>query len=486
MRKILTSLLILLSVSGYSQSNPLLIQEIETTLKAACLNHSKTAVSVVAVPEGKVVYNQNVYEPLLPASVMKIVTTAAALHYLGPEYRFTTQFLYTGNRVGEAIHGDLVIRGGGDPKLSAEQLWLIAARIKASGIREVMGNLVIDSHFFDNHERAPAWELEPATQRAYDARLSAFSVNFNTIAVHVQPGVGVGEPLRVWLEPAPAYIHINNLGKTIRGGRNAVSVYRSGEESNEIEMSVRGKLSIGAKESVVYLNVENPSRYAAESFLALLRQTGVNVNGAVQYATTPVAGKELYTHLSEPLSLILKDLNTFSNNFMAEQIVKTIAAERFGTPGSHEEGLRLVMDFLRSSAVTTQGVALADGSGLSRTNRFTAKAMTDLLVSMYPRFDTGPDFLASLRVMGAYGVLSHRLAESPAHGLIRAKTGTLSGVSTLAGYVGTTNHKLFAYALFLNDNRCGHDGADRIEDSIVTAIYTYGSQPTLESMARRD
>lgn len=486
MRKVLTSLFMLLSVSAYPQSHPLLIQEIDTVLKASCLNSPQTAISIVEVPEGKVVYSHNIYEPLLPASVMKIVTTASALHYLGPEYRFTTQFLSTGERVGEVLQGDLIVRGGGDPRLSSEQLWLIATRIKSSGISEVTGNLVIDTHFFDHLDRAPAWDSEPLTQRAYDARLAAFSVNFNTIAVHVQPGLSVGEPLKAWLEPAPAYIRINNIGKTIQRGKNTISIHRNPEDMDEIEMFVNGKLPLGAKERVVYLNVENPSRYAAEAFRTILQQAGIKIHGATRYVSTPVEGKELYTHLSEPLSLILKDLNTYSNNFMAEQIVKTIAADRYGTPGSHAEGLKLVMDFLRISGVDTQGITLADGSGLSRKNRFTAKAMTDLLTRMYPRFDTGPDFLASLRVMGAYGVLSHRLAKSPAHGQIRAKTGTLSGISTLAGYVAANaNHKLFAYALFLNNNSCGHYGADKIEDSIVTAIHTYGGHSSVDGVAQK-
>ncbi len=463
-----------LTITAHAQINSLLTQEIDEALKSKCLEPSKTAVSIVEIPNGKPLYTHNVNEPLLPASILKIVTTAAALHYLGPEYRFATQFLHTGQKVGKVIRGDLVVWAGGDPKLSSDQLWPIATRMKASGIDEIIGNLVIDTHFFDNYDIAPSWNEEDATQRAYDAKLGAFSINFNTIAIHVLPGPSIGDPLNVWLEPAPRYIRINNAGKTVRGGKSTISVYRGEDQGGDVEMAVRGGLSPGAKERVIYLNVDNPQRYAAETFRAFLEQAGVKIQGTTQIVSTPVGGNELYEYTSPPLSLILKDLNTYSNNFTAEQIIKTIAAERYGTPGTHAEGLRLVTDFLRISKVTLDGVILADGSGLSRKNRFTAKAMTDLLTVMYSRFDVGPDFLASLRVMGAYGVLSHRLKESPAHGQIRAKTGTLSGVSTLAGYVASARGKIFAYALFENQNRCGYNGADRIEDRIVNAIHLYG------------
>ncbi len=483
-RSVSLSVLMMITTSVSSQINSALTTEIDEALKSRCLNSNQTAVSVVQVPEGKVIYSRNVQTPLLPASIMKIITTATALHYLGPEYRFTTQFLYTGKRIGRVIQGDLVVRGGGDPKLSSEQLWSIATRIKASGVNEITGNLVIDTHFFDGYDRAPAWDDEGTTQRAYDAKLSPFSINFNTIAVYVSPGVAVGAPLNISLDPAQTYIQAQNLGKTTRGGRYTISVSRNHESlANQAsamsdgvaeEIYVRGSLPVGAKEQVVYLSVNNPTRYAAETFRAFLQQAGVKMNGSIQITSTPVVGTELYNHTSSSLSLILKDLNTYSNNFTAEQIIKTIAADRYGAPGSHAEGLRLSMDFLRLLRIDTQNLTLVDGSGLSRKNRFTAKAMTDLLAAMYPRFDTGPDFLASLRVMGAYGVLSNRLSNSPAHGQIRAKTGSLSGVSTLAGYVASHTGQLFAYALFENQNQCGYTGADRIEDRIITAIHNYG------------
>lgn len=467
--------LMLSTLPAYSQTNSLLFQEIDKALKAKCLDDSQTSVSVVALPAGEVIYAYNTLKPLLPASVMKIFTTAAALYYLGPEYRFKTEFLYQGEQKHDLIQGDLIIRGGGDPRLSTEHFWHIANQIKKSGINKITGNLVIDTHFFDQHHLAPGWYEEERTQRPYDAKLGPLSLNFNSIAIHIQPGSYVGDTLKAWLDPAPAYIHLHNdTGRTTRRGRTTVWAHRSEEFLDQVEMWIRGKLPISVKEKVIYLNIDNPTRYAAETFRALLKKAGVSINGETKVVSKFINAKKLDEHLSPPLSLILKELNTFSNNFTAEQIVKTIAAERYGTPGSHAEGLRLIKEFLRINGVNMEGLILVDGSGLSRQNQVTTQSMTDLLTTMYSRFDIGPDFIAALRIMGTNGILSQRLANSPARGKIRAKTGTLKGVSTLAGYVASSKGKIFAYALFLTNNRCGYSGSDRIEDRIVIAIHKFG------------
>ncbi|MCK5876980.1 MAG: D-alanyl-D-alanine carboxypeptidase/D-alanyl-D-alanine-endopeptidase [Candidatus Marithrix sp.] len=468
---LLFNLLILVNLPA----NAKLTDKIDKILKATCLTDAQTSVSIVAIPSEKNIYSYNTLTPLLPASVMKIVTTAAALHYLGPEYRFKTVVLHNGKRNKDTIQGDLILRGGGDPRFFTETLWHIANQIKASGINKITGNLVIDNLFFDDYDRAPAWNIK-RTQRAYDAKLGALSLNFNAITIHALPGNKAGERLNVWLEPAPAYIKLINKTKTIKRGKNTVWASRGESEDipGQVNILIKGRLSSRSKEKTILLNVNNPARYTIETFRLLLQKAGIEIAGATKIAVTPTNGIELYKHLSETLTLILKELNTFSNNFTAEQIIKTIAAERFGTPGSHAEGLRLVADFLKILQVDDRGVVIADGSGLSRKNFITTKAITELLAKMYSRFDSGPDFITALRVLGTNGVNSKRLSNSPAKGQIRAKTGTLRKVSTLAGYVANREGKVFAYALFLNNNRCGYWKADKIEDEIVTTIYELG------------
>lgn len=457
-----------------AQNNSQLTQAIDAALNSRCLDQSQTSVSILSLPEGRPVYNYHADTPLLPASTMKILTTAAALNYLGPEYRFRTEVLHTGIRYGEVIQGDLVLRGKGDPSLHTEDLMMLARRLKASGISEIRGRLLVDTSFFDQLDRAPSWETD-RSQRAYDASIGALSLNYNTVAVRVLPAQSAGQAANAWLEPETDYIQLVNQARTVNKGKNTISARRTDGEA-VVQIKVTGQLPIGSGERVIFVNVENPARYAAATFRQLLAEEGVRITGPTEVLSTPLTANLLYEHLSAPLSLLLKELNTYSSNFMAEQILKTIAAFQQGSPATHVTGLKLMAEFLRTSGVNTRSVMLADGSGLSRKNQLTTEAMTDLLNYMYSRFDIGPDFMSSLRVMGAYGAHSKRLSNSPAKANIRAKTGTLNGVSALAGYVASQQGDVFAYALFLNNNRCGYSGADKVEDQIVTAIYNYGTR----------
>jgi D-alanyl-D-alanine carboxypeptidase/D-alanyl-D-alanine-endopeptidase (penicillin-binding protein 4) len=456
--------------------------KIDRLLQKKCLDRSQTAISLVSIPDGRQVYARHIQKPLLPASIQKVVTSATALAKLSPEYRFHTRLLYTGKRKGDTIQGDLILRGGGDPMLKSADLQRLAVRLSKSGIRHITGNLIADIHLFDSYDRAPAWK-EKRSQRAYDAQIGPLSIDFNTLQIHVRPHEKKGKPVDVWLDPAPAYISIDNQTRTVkvRKGRNPYAVWaRRGElQPNEnglpeMRIHLRGKLGISAHEQVLVVNIDNPTFYAIESFRQYLSDANVKVGGLTRVSNQLIKGKLLYKHTSPPLSFILKELNTYSNNFMAEQILKTLAVEAKKVPASHEEGIKVVMQFLKELRVNTEHIQIVDGSGLSRKNRFTAQAMTDLLLKMYSRFDIGPDFLSVLRVMGANGVHSKRLKRSPAKGKIRAKTGTLNRVSTLTGYVPDKKGNLYAFSFFLNNHRCGYSGADQIEDGIIKAVYEIG------------
>lgn len=474
MNKLWKLFLFLLTIPSIVFSQESLVQTVDSILQTRCLNQEHTSVSIVALPSGQAVYSRHTETPLLPASVTKLVTTAAALHYLGPEYHFKTDILYTGERDGETIVGDLVIKGGGDPKLTSEQLWYIASQIKGHGIRTITGDLIIDTGFFDDNLRAPAWGNQN-TATAYDANLCALSVNFNVVAVHILPGKAVNDPVIVWLEPETDYFELVNNGKTIKRGGNSVSASRS-SSANGIKVKVSGSMPLGSAEKTIFLNIPDPIAYAATTFRDFLQRMGISIHGNTVVRPTPFDVTLLYRHYSAPIATILKELNTYSNNFMAEQILKTMAAEVTQLPGSHQEGQRLVRAFLKDIGINVQEVNLVDGSGLSRNNHITTAAMTNLLTTTYNRFDIGPDFIAALKVMGAEDGFSKRFSDSPARSLVRAKTGTLSGVSNLAGYVESEAGQLFAYAIFLNNNRCGDRGADQVENKIVTAIYQVGTQ----------
>ncbi len=457
-----------------------LSQKIDKILNAKCLNQKKTAVHVVRVSDGASIYQRRINTPLLPASTQKIVTTAAALHYLSPEYRFKTELRRDGKQEGKVLQGNLILRGYGNPKLYTAGLWEIARRVYDGGIREINGDLIADVHFFDDYKRAPSWQKK-RSQRPYDANIGALSLNYNTLTVRLHPQA-VGEKVKAWISPMPAHIRLVNSSKTVaKGKKQGVWASRADKPSadGKLEIYIKGNMPKNAGEQTLVMNVENPVRYTLASFRALLEEMGIKIRGKNRISHEKVIGNWMYTHLSPPLSVLLKELNTYSNNFMAEQIVKTIAATREKLPATHVDAMVLIEDFLKEAGIDTRSLVLTDGSGLSRQDRFTVKAMTDLMGYMAGRFDIGPDFFTALRVMGARGAPSKRLRKSPAKGQIRGKTGTLSGVSTLVGYVAAENGELYSYAFFLNSNRCGYRGADNIEDAMIKAIY-YNDSPSPE------
>ncbi|MGK7346384.1 MAG: D-alanyl-D-alanine carboxypeptidase/D-alanyl-D-alanine endopeptidase [Candidatus Nitrospinota bacterium M3_3B_026] len=433
-----------------------------------CVNAEKTAVRVVDARSGAVIFDRNGATPLIPASVMKLFTTAAALEYLGPAYRFKTEIFHTGAIRDGVIEGDIMIRGGGDPKLTPEALWRIARDVGDMGVSRVEGALVADDSFFDGRKLAPGWSRR-RTQRAYDAGLGALSVNFNTVAVKVYPGRREGAPLTAAVEPETPYVTIVNKGKTAGQGK-PVSARRA-PSGGRVKIVVTGVMSPGADGEVIYVNIADPARFAAETFRAALEREGIRVDGGVRIGQAPEGARLLYTHKSKPLAAILRELNHYSSNFVAEQIVKTIAATVNGEPGEHGAALDMTRKFAEKLGVDTGLLVFADGSGLSRENRLTARAVTDLLGAVAGRFDTGPDFIASLGIMGVDGSVKERVENSPARALARAKTGTLAGVSSLAGYVAGREGGLYAFAIIQNDNSCYYEKADKLEDDIVTAIH---------------
>ncbi|VAX19553.1 D-alanyl-D-alanine carboxypeptidase [hydrothermal vent metagenome] len=447
--------------------------DIDKALTEPCLNPEQTAVRIVEIKSGKVVYDKNGDEAMTPASIMKVLTTATSLSVLGPNYRFKTDFLVTGKITGGVVNGDLVIRGGGDPDLTPEEVWKISEELARMGIKEITGNLVLDNTFFDDMSKAPSWN-GTRTQNPYDAKLSALSVNFNTVAVHVYPGITAGEPLRVSLEPGSGYFTIANKSKTIARGKRKILVKRVKRNGGYV-MVVNGTMRRSDHETVIYVNINEPLIFAGKVFKFQFAKSGIKILGNIKKGKATDKLKVLVTHKSKPLSVILRGLNRYSNNFVAEQIIKTMDAEMHGKPGTHKTGLEITRQFLSNAKVNLANVTLADGSGLSRKNRLTAHTLTDLLVAVNHNFKIWPDFVSALGIMGVDGSVRNRLAGSQATGMARAKTGTLSRISTLTGYVATKKTgKLYGYAIFLNNMSCYYKQADKIEDKIVTAIHMNG------------
>jgi D-alanyl-D-alanine carboxypeptidase/D-alanyl-D-alanine-endopeptidase (penicillin-binding protein 4) len=452
-----------------------LAAELADILRAPELGDAFAGVHVRNLSDGKVLFDHNGSKLFNPASNMKLMTTAAALHYLGPSYRFRTIARRDGSYSGGVLDGNLYFKGLGDPTLTTEELFGFINDVAMHGITQVTGSVVVDPTFFDDVLEGPGWDQENG-DHAYAAPIGALSVNFNTFAVRVLPGDRIGDPSKITIWPPVPSIEIAEAAKT-RGpaSRTRLWVGTSDRPDGGIRVTVRGAIALDDYEGKLVRDpVNDPARYAGESIQAMLELRGIKIKGKVKIGPMPMRGTiHVATHWSKPLAEIVSTLNKYSNNFMAEQILKTLGAELYDPPGSWEKGNRAIRELLLELGIQDGTFVLGNGSGLNDVNRVTPAQVTRVLESMYERFEVRPEFVASLAVAGNSGTITSRFANSPAVQRLRAKTGSLTGVSALSGYVVTQNDQVLAFSVMMNDYQGRARTMWHIQDRIGIALARF-------------
>jgi serine-type D-Ala-D-Ala carboxypeptidase/endopeptidase (penicillin-binding protein 4) len=274
----------------------------------------------------------------------------------------------------------------------------------------------------------------------------ALSLNYNAVGVHVLPGAGDAAAARVMIDPQTPYFTIVNDARTVAAGRSNVTV-EARETADHTELKVAGRIRVGDEGVVMLRRVAHPDLYTANAFRELLSRRGIKVTGNIVRDTTPTTAKALSAHYSQPLGVVVRDVNKRSNNFMAEQILKTLGAETGGRPGTWQKGIDAVAGFLERLGIARKDYKMTNGSGLYNSNLFSPAQLTTLLRVAYKDFRFAADFIGSLALAGADGTVSHRMEGGLAERYVRAKTGTLAGVSCLAGYAGAPGHAPLAFAI---------------------------------------
>jgi D-alanyl-D-alanine carboxypeptidase/D-alanyl-D-alanine-endopeptidase (penicillin-binding protein 4) len=378
------------------------------------------------------------------------------------------------------IDGNLYIKGYGDPTLTTEEIFGFVNEISLHGITKIKGDLIIDDSFFDNVPEGPGWEQEHSDQ-AYAAPIGALSVDFGTFNIRVLPGQTVGEAAQVMVWPPVEAIEVvPSVYTTGAGSRPRVWVGTSkgvGRDADKIKVTVRGTVSLGDTEGAsVRRRVHNPTLYAGEMIAAMLKMRGIELKGKIKPGKMPHWDVvHVATHFSRPLAEIISTLNKYSNNFMAEQILKTTGAEMADPPGSWDKGVEMIRKFLVEIGIPNGAFVLGNGSGLNDVNRVTPAEITRVLAAMHSRFEVSPEFVSSLAVAGNSGTIVGRFENSPAISRLRAKTGSLNGVSALSGYVVTQNDKVLAFSVMMNDYYGRARTMWRIQDRIGIALARYRS-----------
>lgn len=453
---------------------------IDAALEDAQLAGAFAGVVVRDAATGEVVYDRNGDRYFLPGSNQKLLVSAAALDILGPDYRFNTIVIPAGTRSGTTLTGNLVLKGTGDPTLSAASFDDLAARVAATGIKKITGSLVTDDTFFDNVRLGAEWSWGDE-QFAFSSQISALTVaatpDFDTGAVTVKwaPAAKAGSPVVVTLDPPNTYVTVQNLAKTVAvGGAREVSVNRR-HGSNTIVVS--GTLPVGGAAGRDMRSVEEPAFYAGALFRAALAKRGVTIAKPTTIAGQAPAGTPWVTRQSPPLSALMPAFLKLSNNGHAEILLKTIG-RKSANKGQAAVGVAAVNAFLQRSGVDQTKVRAFDGSGLSRVDLVSPRQVTALLANARskPWFAT---WYAALPVAGnpnrmIGGTLAGRMGGTAAADNVHAKTGSMTSVSALSGYVTTASGQELVFSILLNQF-IGLATPKSVENQIAVALANSGA-----------
>lgn len=435
---------------------------------------------IISLERGDTLYARNLHDPLVPASNLKLVTSAAALHHLGPDFRYTTWVVARGELRDSVLHGDLVLYGTGDPGIAQrfhETRELpyrdMSRQLLDRGIRRVTGRVLGDGTFFQGPLLADGWRTRDLNEW-FTAPSSALSYNENIVAVRIRPGP-VDEPPVIETIPDHVGLLFVNEARTV-AGRARRPVWLLRDYPTE-PIRLVGEMPRGARDIWRQMTVKDPALLAAHAFTHVLRESGVVVDGfpgtVPSSSESPLTGRLLATagqrprvvaHFrSPPVSQYLRAVNQRSHNLYADLLFKTLGRLVDGN-GSYPGGAAVVRRFLtRTVGVPADEFSVVDGSGLSIHNRISAGALMDVLLHLRQ----GPDWEVlreSLPVAGSRQMY-RRMARTAAAGNLRAKTGTMDRVSSLSGVVATAEGEELAFVI-LGNRLPSEIGAKRLEDRV--------------------
>ena len=399
-----------------------------------------------------------------PASLMKLVTTDAALELLGPTYTWQTQAFASGMQSGDVLHGDLIIRGSGDPKLVVENFWLFLRQIRARGIREIRGNLVLDRSHFQVAEIDPA-AFDGDPQRPYNALPDALLLNFRTLSFRFLPDEAAGM-VRVAIEPpVDGYpVATPQLGNGACTDWRAM--LRARQIANGVSFDGSYPVSCGERNWSMHAWQMTADQYFGAVFRRLWREMGGELKGEVQAGGLPADARLLAEWRSPALSELVREINKYSNNVMARQLLLTIGAQAYGPPGDVQRGGDAVRAWLAGKGIHAPELVLDNGSGLSRSERLAPRTLARLLVAAF-QSHTMAEFMSSMPLVGLDGTMRNRLRAVP--GTAHIKTGALEGVRGIAGYVLAASGRRYAIVSMVNhaNARAAHSAHDALLQWIV-------------------
>jgi len=438
----------------------------DTSLTRAGIPRSATSVLVQDVDGALALMKHRITTPMNPASVMKLVTTFAALDQLGPTFTWKTRIMAASPIRDGVLRGDLSIIGGGDPRLSRERLWLMLRELRSRGIRRIEGDVLTDRSYFNLPPHDPA-TFDQRPLRPYNAGASALNVDYGSIQLRLQPTPAGAE---VTLDPQPAGLLVENRIRRNAGSAcgdpvtQLVATPREGA-GNTTVLTLDGNLPQTCTASFDWnLSPLPPERLFEGIFRTLWQELGGEITGRFREGAPPQGAQLLVESSSPALPEVMRDMNKWSNNIIARHVLATLGAQAEPGRDSAIAGARVVERSLKASGISTDGLVIENGAGLSRNERVSAQSLGELLQAAW-RSRTMPELVSSLPIAGRDGTARRRVANSPAAGAAHIKTGTLDGVRSLAGYVLGASGRRYAVVLMINHPNAG--AAREVQDALL-------------------
>jgi D-alanyl-D-alanine carboxypeptidase/D-alanyl-D-alanine-endopeptidase (penicillin-binding protein 4) len=439
-------------------------REVAQALRAAGIPQSSVGAVVQELSAGRPLLAVNASEALNPASVMKIITTYAALELLGPAYRWKTEAYVDG--------ADLVLRGYGDPKLNEESFWMLLRNLRGRGLSEIRGDVVLDRSWFAPAENE---RIDDDAFRPYNVTPDALLVNFKSLRFTFVPEAG---GVRLFAEPALPGLEIVNTLRMVEGscpeGRAFRDLVQASFQSRPPRAAFTGSYPASCGERDLNVALHTPQDYAEAMIRQLWREVGGSWSGKAREGTVSPGARLLYRHDSEPLAEIVRDINKFSNNVMARQLYLTLAAELGGAPARPESARHAIRQWLELKKIRAPELVIANGSGLSRSERASAATIAALLQAAW-RSAVMPEFVASLPVAAADGTMRKRLLGARAAGQAHIKTGLLHDARSIAGYVLDRRGRRYVVVMIVNHPRAPQ--AQAAQDALISWVYEGATGP---------
>ena len=487
---VLTVLVLALALSGCAIFRPTgrpsdalaaLRYDIDQVLADSMFIPSRASIKVISGDTKEMLYERDSKLLMRPASNVKLLTSATALHVLGKEYRFKTSISSDTIPVNGVIEGNLYIKGFANPDLRTADLDTLVARIHKAGIERVTGGVVADVSFFDDQYWGAGWQWddEPTSDAPF---LTPLSINDNCIVVTVSPGAAAGDSVRVTLEPPTSYVTVINKGTTIADTvRRPLSITRLFRQRLNTIL-VEGEFPQNGTPIEEKISVWRPELYTAELLKEALQRRGIVVGPGLEVGQVPAQNHEIAAHYQRIDSSIV-NLNKISDNLTAEMLLKTLDAVMHHSPGSSRGGLTIINQFLSTFGIDTTSYRIVDGSGLSFYNLVTAEILVKLLYGMQHQTDIFPLFYESLPIAGVDGSLRNRMKKTPAEANLRAKTGTISGVSSLSGYVQSLDGERLIFSMMMQNFASSARSYQSAQDKIGALLAGFSrsglkAQPT--------